>query len=216
MKQIGRSLILFFIVSALSHARTVDLAVSNVTETFFPDIINRIEMAYHNLDVEINRVRVPGEQAIALFKQGLLDADVMRLEGYRQIQPNALRVNVVIAQLPIMAMVRIDSPLTHPDQLTNKQMASVRGVRSLALIADRLQINTTIQETFEQSARMVVSGRADFLAVSPNIASSLLEQGLSLRMMETPLLTLPFYHWVTPENADLIPGLEAQLKRSEN
>ncbi len=59
---------------------------------------------------------------------------------------------------------------------------------------------------------MIAAGRADYLQVTQDIAKTLMDSGLPLKVISDPLLQIPFFTWVSDGNADIVPEVEAALK----
>ena len=203
---------IFAMFSPLVFGKDIKLNAGDTIREFFPDISIVVQEAFARAGHSIDLVNIPGERAFVMFKSGELDADVMRLADFRDSVADAVPVPVVLTKLNLLALVKSDSPYTSKADLIGTRMASVRGIKVQAIIAQQMQAVVIELSNVEGSAQTIAAGRADFLPVTQEIANTLIASGLSVRVIDDPLLQIPFYTWVTSANADLVPGLEAALK----
>lgn len=203
----------FVAIATTSQARDVTMGVSDTTLDFFPHILEIVKEAYTNAGHNVITQKLPGERAIAMFKSGELDADVMRLANFRDTVPDAVPVQVTLTTLPMVAIVKSDSSFNSKADLMGKRMSSTKGVQVHVALANQLQAKASEQSNFEASVKMVAAGRADFLPATMAIAQSFIDAGLPIRVIEEPLLEIPFYTWVNSQNADLVPAVEAELNK---
>jgi ABC-type amino acid transport substrate-binding protein len=206
-------LLLSTLLATVTYGKEIKTAVSDTTEDFFPHIIEIVEEAYANAGHTLNKMKLPGERSIAMFKAGELDADIMRLANFRDTVPEAIPVQVPLATLPMVAIIGADASFSSKADLMGKKMSSTKGIQVHVLIGNQMQASVSEQSNFEASAKMVAAGRADYVPATMEIAQSFMDAGLPVKVMEEPLLEIPFFTWVTPANADLVPVLEAELKK---
>ncbi|MDX1342504.1 MAG: transporter substrate-binding domain-containing protein, partial [Reinekea sp.] len=97
------------------------------------------------------------------------------------------------------------------DDLVGKRMAAERGTRVQMMVADKMNATVVQQQSIEATFKMMSAERVDFVAVTRDIGQQFIDQGYDVRLIDKPLLTIPFYVWLTKENADLLPELEKNL-----
>jgi ABC-type amino acid transport substrate-binding protein len=200
-------------LTSTAFARDIEIAVSDTTLDFFPHIIEIVTEAYTNAGHTLIVNKLPGERALAMFNSGELGADFMRLANFRDTAPDAIPIQVPLATLPMVAVVKSDSSFNSKADLMGKRMSSTKGIQVHKLLSQQMQSTVSEQSNFEASVKMIAAGRADFLPATLEIAQQFIDAGLPVRVVEEPLLEIPFYSWVTPANADLVPEIEAELKK---
>ncbi|WP_196161121.1 ABC transporter substrate-binding protein [Reinekea sp. G2M2-21] len=213
MLRLMTTLAVVFALATSAYAREYRVSTSDTTEQFFPQIIEAVAEAYANAGHTMVKTKLPGERAIAMLKAGELDGDLMRLANFRDIVPEAIPVQVPLATLPMVAIVKSDSAFNTKADLVGKRMSSTKGIQVHVLLGQQMQATVSEQSSLDASAKMIAGGRADFLPATREIAQQLIDAGMPLRIIDEPLLEIPFFTWLTPANADLVPVLEAELKK---
>ncbi len=196
---------------ATLSAKTIELGTSTTVETYFPGVSAAVVEAFEMAGHQVNKLLLPGERAIVMFKSSELDAEVMRLATFNEIVSDAIPVNVVLTNLELVAMVRKRSGFKSVDDLVGKRMAAERGTRVQMMVADKMNATVVQQQSIEATFKMMNAERVDFVAVTRDIGQQFIDQGYDVRLIDKPLLTIPFYVWLTKENADLLPELEKNL-----
>ncbi|WP_196159477.1 ABC transporter substrate-binding protein [Reinekea sp. G2M2-21] len=196
---------------ATLSAKTIELGTSTTVETYFPGISSAVVEAFKMAGHQVNKLLLPGERAIVMFKTSELDAEIMRLATFDEIVSDAIPVNVVLTNLELVAMVRKRSGFETIDDLIGKRMAAERGTRVQMMVAEKMNATLVQQQSIEATFKMMSAERVDFVAVTRDIGQQLIDQGYDVRLIDKPLLTIPFYVWLTKENADLLPDIEKNL-----
>ena len=201
--------------AVLSQAQTLHfsaieyLAEQEVGRRVLPQIYQRIGR-------EITISSVPANRAQLLATSGELDGEIMRIYSYGSENPSTLRVPTAYYQFATMAFVRKDSGIVSltPEQLKNYRIVKVRGVKHTDNITRGLSNAVDFSST-QEIMNMVSLGRADIALTSVIDGSVILEKMAmhELRMLDKPLAVLDLYHYLHQSHVDLIPPLDAAIKK---
>ena len=156
--------------------------------------------------------REPVERAVASFRAGLYDADMLRLAQFDQIAPGAIRVEPHLLSTTILAFSRPPSPApTSWAELGTRRVAHVRGIKAIELgLAGRAGVELT--STAESCLGMVAMGRVDvcLLNAERDYDAPTPVQGVTLQ--RSVLARVNLYVWVRPGQQALARRLSAALR----
>ncbi len=199
------------LIYAVCTARDLKLSSTETVEQYFPHISSAVVDAFRMAEHSVEKLVIPAERGIAVFKAGQVDVDIMRLANFNDIVPGAVPVPVVLTTMEVFAVVRADSPYFTKADLVGKRMAGQRGIRVFDAIGQHMNAHVTQLNSMLASVKMIASGRVDFMPITKDIAEQVQTEQMDLRIIEESLLTMPFYVWLTADNADLLPDIEKNL-----
>jgi hypothetical protein len=156
--------------------------------------------------------REPVERAVASFRAGLYDADMLRLPQFDQVVPGAIRVDPHLLSTTVMAFSRSASLApTSWAELGGSRVAHVRGIKAMELaLAGRSGVEVT--STAEACLGMVAMQRVDLclLNAERDFGPPVQVGGVSLH--RSVLARVNLHVWVAPGQQALAQRLSAAMK----
>ena len=168
-----------------------------------------------DMGVKIKVACMAGKRSFNMLKQGKLDGDLARLEGFEKIIPNLVRVEESVSDVPYLAYVK-DASITINgwESLRSYKIAYFKGMKqvetNLAGHPNLMPVNSV-----RQGLKMVISGRADIFPFAPTLVEPVLRtdefKNSGVAALKTPVAMLSNYIYVQPQHAELAKKLSAKL-----
>ncbi len=156
--------------------------------------------------------REPVGRALASFKAGQYDADMLRLPQFDQAMPGALRVDPHLLSTTVMAFSR--SPSLAPAswaELGTLRVAHVRGIKAMELaLAGRAGVEVT--STAEACLGMVAMQRVDLCLLNAEREFGPPPQVNGVTLHRSVLARVNLHIWVAPGQRDLAHRLSVAMK----
>ena len=156
--------------------------------------------------------REPVERAVASFRAGLYDADMLRLPQFDQVVPGAIRVDPHLLSTTVMAFSRSASLAPRSwAELGSARVAHVRGIKAIELaLAGRAGVEIT--SSAESCLGMVAMQRVDLclLNAERDYGPPPTVNGVALH--RSPLARVNLHVWVAPGQQALAQRLSAAMK----
>ncbi|MDR7270739.1 hypothetical protein J2X20_003397 [Pelomonas saccharophila] len=156
--------------------------------------------------------REPVERAVASFRAGLYDADMLRLPQFDQVVPGALRVDPHLLSTTVMAFSRSASLApTSWAELGSARVAHVRGIKAMELaLAGRSGVEIT--STAEACLGMVAMQRVDLCLLNAERDFGPPPQVNGVTLHRSVLARVNLHVWVAPGREALAQKLSAAMK----
>jgi polar amino acid transport system substrate-binding protein len=176
-----------------------------------------LQEAYQKLNIRIGTQIYPGERSLLIANQGdKVDGEVMRIAGLEKNYPNLIQISVPVYTGNAVAYVK------------NKSIAvsgweSLRPYRIGIIIGHKYAENGTAGMNVEAVKDGLINfskldaGKID-VAVDSHLDGLLFIRELKLKditMLQPPLQTIHFYHYLNKKHAGLVPGITRVLKEME-
>jgi polar amino acid transport system substrate-binding protein len=174
-----------------------------------------ITEAYKRIGITIDIRRFPSERAIRISNNGDADGEMMRQKGVERDYPNLLRVPVAIFTGEMVVVTKDKKFLVKGwKSLIPYKVGYVRGVKAI----EKNLVQGTYAEavtTGEQAYRKLNAGRTDVVIDSRSEARHVLKKldMPNLFILEPPLVTVPFFHYLHVKNQHLLKPLTKVLQQ---
>lgn len=170
---------------------------------------------YKKLGIDIKISPLPGKRAQYVASSGELDGEIMRIWTYGEENPDQIRVPTPYYYLETMAFYLPEQNIEINDvsDLHKYTIAKVSGVKHTNNITKGLTRVFDVRST-SSLLDFVLFGRVQ-VALTNTIDGDVRRQQLKYRhikRLEKPLATLPLYHYVHKDHADLVPKIDAIIK----
>jgi ABC-type amino acid transport substrate-binding protein len=190
----------------------VRLLTSSAASPHGDEVANAaIELMMRHAHLSYTLRREPPERAVASFRAGLYDADVLRFAQYDRVVPGAIRVDPHLLSTTFVAFTR--SPALSPRDwaaLDGLRVAHVRGVK---VLEQRLAGRPGVEVTSAPSAclGMVSAGRVDVCVLHADVAYAA-QQLKGPPLHRSVLARVNLHVWVAPGRQDLAQRLAQALR----
>jgi ABC-type amino acid transport substrate-binding protein len=195
-----------------AHAETLTFGTNNIIKNYFPHFETIVQAATEHAGFDFKIENLPSKRSTYMLAANQIDGEIMRIEGYNQIVPNAIRVGEPIMKQNMYAIVSSNSSIDSPAELYNKTMGINLGTQAHYLIAKKYNANQVNVDDFENTMLMVAAERLDFTGVTKVIAQRLISEGAPIRMLEEPLMEIRFYIWLAEKNRHKVNQFEQSLR----
>jgi polar amino acid transport system substrate-binding protein len=163
--------------------------------------------AYRHLGIDVTFTSVPSARSLEMANEGDSDADAGRTAEVGARFDNLVRVPSTIIELDYRA-------ITRDQKLVVTGWDSLKGHRICSLLGDKLIESRTagldreMMRSLPSALKMLQAGRCDVLIASQFDWSEFdsIAPGKYCES-DTPLVSVPIYHFVNRRHADLVPEL---------
>lgn len=169
--------------------------------------------AYARAGLQFEISEWPSPRSVQLADQGILDAELGRIEGIGAIYPNLIKVPVLLMTFEIVAVT------ADPD-LAGTPLAALNqyrlGISPGMPLYD--QINLPTDEAFQPSTaqqllRMTQARRVDFALIPVTLAQEWQQSSSkTLYILPGKLATFRIYHFINAKHADRLDALTRALQ----
>ncbi len=188
----------------------------------YPKEINRfhdaatviLTEAYDQLGLTVHISTFPAERSLHLSNSGMIDGELVRIEGIDSRYPNLIRVPVSHVQAEQMAFA------SSPD-ITIQGWQSLRPYRIVfhrgykAAERGTQGMNVELTTAVVQALEMVANGRADVAIANRFTGLAELKNipRYKLNMLIPPVQVDPLYHYLHKKHAAIVPELTKILEQ---
>ena len=205
---------LMMLFPALLSAEPVTLTIQYPEEknAFHDAAAEILRQAYDDIGIDIEFRTFPAERALQQSNKGIIDGELVRIEGIEERYTNLIRIPVMHVAAEQMAFVATeDLALSDWDSLAPYRVAFHRGYK----VAEQATQGMSVHLTDDDAAalRMVANGRMD-VAIANRFSGmkAIQENELSgIWMHEPPLQVDPLFHYLHKKHADVVPRITAAL-----
>jgi|TARA_B110000196_G_scaffold289736_1_gene275511 ABC-type amino acid transport substrate-binding protein len=171
---------------------------------------------YKNLGMTVTIQPVPGKRAQQLATSGKKDGEIMRIFTYGLENPTTIRVPTSYYNLETMAFIKKDSGIVikSKEDLRKYKVVKVSGVKHTNNITKGMSNVTDIQST-ESMMKFLDKGRAD-VALTNTVDGNLIIKKLGYTQIipiDKPLAVLDLFTYIHQEHKDLVPKVDAMIKK---
>jgi len=175
--------------------------------------------AYRGIGHTITFELLPARRALSEANSGATDGDVARISGTEKKFPNLIPVPTPIIMFQAGAFTKtVTKNIAHWSDLKGLTVGIIRGIRyskigtegmDRVVAKDMTHLFRLLDRNRVQVAITVV--RAGEIEAAENFPNS------GIHLLGKPFYTAPLYHFVHRKNAQLVPLLDAEIKKmSEN
>lgn len=170
---------------------------------------------YEKVGIDITISPLPGRRAQYVASSGELDGEIMRIWTYGDENPNQIRVPTPYYYLETMAFFLADNDIKieSADDLQKYTIAKVSGVKHTNNITKGLSRVFDVRST-DSLLDFLLFERVE-VALTNTIDGDVRRQQLKYRQIDRlakPLATLPLYHYIHKDHAELVPKIDAAIK----
>lgn len=170
---------------------------------------------YEKIGIDISIRPLPGRRAQYVASSGELDGEIMRIWTYGEENPNQIRVPTPYYYLETMAFYLADKDIQIEStaDLEKYTIAKVSGVKHTNNITKGLSRVFDVRST-DSLLDFLLFERVE-VALTNTIDGDVRRQQLKYRHVDRltkPLATLPLYHYIHKDHADLVPKIDAAIK----
>jgi len=191
-----------------SFVRIEKLAEQEVAEKILIQI-------YKNIGIDANIEALPGERAKMMATEGQKDGETLRIFSYGEKNPTMVRIPTPYSSLETTVFSKKSSAVVikNKDDLKKYKIVIVRGVQHTKDITEGLE-NVQIADDAELMMKMLEGGRAD-IAITNTIAGLGVLKKLKIDTIAPviTLETLELFHYVHQKNKDIVPKVDAEIKK---
>jgi len=207
------TMIAVLVSNGVVSAQHLVIATSQGTSVEIPS--KAITEAYKRIGITIEIQRFPVERSLQMANSGEVDGELIRRGRIEQSYPNLLRVPVAIVTGEIVVVTKNRKfEVKGWESLIPYKVGYVRGVK----VVEMNLVEGTCAEavvTGDQAYRKLDAGRTDVVVdIRRQAQFELKRLGLKdLVVLEPPLLTVPFFHYLHVKNQRLTEPLTKSLQK---
>lgn len=217
MRSVACLLILMFFMAQPSRGEASSSAclriasVAEAPDDDFGSVLGKALYAEAGLCAEV--IRLPTERLRRMLEKGELDGVVVRSTDYLRTQPELVAVPTPL----INAIGRLYWRASQPRPAgSGHTVGFPRGWQWPRLAAQSQGLEPVEVDNNASLPRMVESGRIEsFLMADYEFEHFVGSEEERRQFASADVLSIPLYHTVTREHADLVPQLDAAIKRLE-
>ncbi len=173
---------------------------------------------YKSMGINIDITPLPGKRAQSEATSGAKDGEIMRIFTYGENNPTVVRVPTAYYSLETMGFVKKGSgvKIGSKEELAKLHAAKVLGVKHTDNITKGMPANQLIDMTSTDKCMMaVLKGRADVCLTNTTDGEIIKKKfGFAdIEQIEKPLAVLELFHYPHESKKDLVPKVDAQLKK---
>jgi len=172
-----------------------------------------VREAYRRIGHNIVVQRIDGKKALEQSNQGLVDAELARIDGISRVYQNLIQVPIPINYYQGVAFSKkYNFPIKGWSSLKPYHIGIVKGI--IFAKQGTQGMNVTVADTYAQLIDLLKNSKID-VAVMPRINGLVALKNAEadgIKEMEGVLETLFTYHYVNIKNKSLVPKLEKVLK----
>ncbi len=197
-------------------ARAQELTIAMLEGEGVLDLVTRAVLteAYGKLDTPLRFREVPAPRAMAESASGMVDGELHRIAGLSSVYPDLVQVGIAVNWFDAVVVSRAARFVPKGwNSLRPYTIGYHRGIQTFERGTSGMRIDPA--PTNELMLLKLHSGRTDIALMSDVEARQLLAklQVGGLRILAPPIARIQLYHYVHKRNADIVPKLEAVLKR---
>jgi polar amino acid transport system substrate-binding protein len=216
MNKIILLLLISFQSSLFSQQLTLAASESNASRT--KEIIEKLVDVFESSGYEITINYLPSKRSIMLMNEGNIDGDLIRVANYDDLVGDSIRIEPAIVVARLYAIVSVHSNINTVQELQNKSLAIIRGI----IIGETIASTYNIQDIHEFNSTeamfgFIARGRADFTIFgleSANQIISDLHLSHQLKILQEPILEIPYYLWLHAKHENISKDLSTILQRA--
>jgi len=176
-----------------------------------------LKEAYKNIGVPVTFVQKPGERSLKESNGGKVDGEVSRVKAIVKKYKNLVMVPVAINYLEGAVFTKNKKfDVKGWDSIKPYKIGLVRGSKFVEKATKGM--NTHPVSSYNQAFKLLDKGRVD-IVVTPYIAgiTHLKEAGIKdIVALKPSIVKLNLYHFLHTKNSNLVPKLEAELKKMQS
>lgn len=194
-------MLLLFCHSAFGKIYTISISdTGNVLRS----CVDFVEQAYRAKSIDYELVPFSLSRSLKAVNEGVLDAEMCRIDDMTEEYPNLIKVNVPIANMKVLALWLNDNvEVSQVADLKRYKVGGIRGMKALEKYSDQFEI--TLTKRFSELEKLLEEGFVDVMITSD------LQKKNNPKMQEFILETYPMYHYLHQSNKQLVPILERQM-----
>ena len=220
MKTILAIALIFLGVSSFStHAEDLTIALVGVQENtpgykITQSLINEVGK---RSKIKISFEILPAKRALLHLKNGKVDGDWVRVDGFGQDIPGLIKIMEPTASHPYTAYsARDDIKIDGWRSLENFKVLYLRGWKVVELNLKPFHNDLVPVDSVESGLKVISLGRADVFVNIPFIVASFLENNMGefskVKALHPPLDYLHVHTYLLPQHAALAVRIENALK----
>jgi len=203
-----------------AHASPPDQRPQMVFSSFSSDgmseLFNRIlGEAYAELGYEAVIWKLPPERALIMANDGMVDGEAARVSVIEKDYPNLIRVPTPLYLNRVAAFTKRSDfdPETGFGGMGNNPVCICNGYKFLEKATTGMDRHTVA--SYERMLALLQSDRvefalAEYIDILPTLGKVKLD---GIRVLDKPLAVNPMYHYLNRKHADLVPAVDAVLRR---
>ncbi len=202
-------LILFNLFFCTNLQAQEKLVVSAIPNTPLTDLSTQIiSEAYRRIGIKIKVKGFPGERALIQSNNGLVDGELIRIEGIEKSYPNLIMIPVsVISFQGVVFSKKFNFPVKGWSSLKPYRIGIINGSKFAEAGTKGMRTNAVTR--FFQLVKMLNLGRIDVF-VDSRLNGLLAFQQANIKnfmILEPPLVELPLFHYVHKKHKAIVPRI---------
>ncbi|MCX4026907.1 transporter substrate-binding domain-containing protein [Endozoicomonas sp. SM1973] len=207
--------ILAVIIASSSTGAELTLSIAQITGEDPLTVLSKkiLRSAYKSIGVKVKFIKLPGERALALTNQGVIDGELFRKGGLANQYPNLIQVPY--SYIGSSSVVFVKSKIFQVEG-----WESLRPYRIAVMVGYKVAEQNTkgfkvsFVDTPEQGFQMLAIDRVDIVIAPPVIGQSYVDRlGLKgIQMLLPPLQEAAMYHYLHKKHKTLLPKISAALQ----
>ncbi len=172
-----------------------------------------LKQAYGSIGIEIKITEYPALRAIISANEGIVDGELMRVQGVEKKYPNLNMIPVYLAKVEGVVFTRnLSFQVEGFDSLKPYSIAVRRGVKFAVRRTEGM--NRIIVDSLDRAFLLLNRERVDVVIATR--LTGMLElkrtQYQKIKVLEPPLLRTYLYHYLHSKHKVLIPKVSASLQ----
>lgn len=189
------------------------LRIASVAEAPDQDFGSELGKAlYDEAGLCVAMIRLPTERLRRMLEKGELDGVVVRSTDYMRTQPELVAVPTPLINAVGRLYWRQGKPRP---QGAGHTVGFPRGWQWPRLTAQSLGLDPVEVDNNDSLPKMVESGRIESFLMADYEFEHFTTDEERRQFASADVVNIPLYHTVTREHADLVPALDAAIKRLE-
>ena len=177
-------------------------------------VIQRLKEVYKSIGVELVFRKMPSERALVAANRGVVDGEIMRIEGLEKKYQNLVPTKVPITVMSISLFSLKQEPYTDLSMLDNSRTGYLRGIKlsENLLEGKRSYASNSIKSVFS----MLLKGRVDYV-LAPAVSSlEFLKKAdpsfASVKRLQPDVRKVYLYHYLHKKNAKILESFNKALE----
>jgi|GEM_PF-4158243 len=198
-------------------AETFRMATHETIHHAFPEVENRLVLAYAALGHTLELKEVPVLRSLALSNRGDLDGELIRIRSITDYAPNLRLIDVPVAYAEVAIFTADQSNIQTIYDLAGKRIITTLGTKLPKDLSEQYGFSLMMAPSVEAAFQMASRGRGAGVLYTAREGRQILDK-LNLTGLAgyyLPVGRYPLYHFVHKKNKHLIDDLLNVLRASD-
>lgn len=177
---------------------------------------------YQEIGIELRSHNVPVKRGLMLANKGDTDGETARVLMVKKKAPNLIAIPIKIFQGNISIFSRKGNKFTGWESLKDKKVSHRRGIDAIEMRLKKNNITAYPVNSDTTMLRLYNYGRVEYLIDgefsllrSISLFEKKIGRNIDIETIGEPVIVIKMYHFLHKKHKNLVPKVEAVLKRME-